>query len=248
MLTGNGLARRVHIALIALLVLGVAGSYWMSVRARGAARDGVAEQAEALVDSSLTLVFRPDDLQHDASSDRVRDLTRAIDDVVFDPSDFESVTLFGANGEILFSTEDGNIGQRLTGERSRIRAAFNGPPQTRVVDDRLVVTVGLHFPSGAGSTSAVELSRPADDIASAAGPWRTNTFFLAGALILVARAPAARCRDPGTDARRGAEAPDPGATAGDEGGSGGAPPRGDPRAGGRAAGDPLAGPVPRHPR
>ena len=59
MLTGNGLARRVHIALIALLVLGVAGSYWMSVRARDTARDGVAEQAEALVDSSLTLVFRP---------------------------------------------------------------------------------------------------------------------------------------------------------------------------------------------
>ena len=198
MLTGNGLARRVHIALIALLVLGVAGSYWMSVRARDAARDGVAEQAEALVDSSLTLVFRPDDLQHDASSDRVRELARAIDDVVFDPSDFESVTLFGANGEILFSTEDGNIGQRLTGERSRIRAAFNGPPQTRVVDDRLVVTVGLHFPSGAGSTSAVELSRPADDIASAAGPWRTNMFFLAGALILVVLAA-------GAPGRRGAE-------------------------------------------
>ena len=181
MLTGNGLARRVHIALIVLLVLGVAGSFWMSVRAQATARDAGAEQAEALVDSSLTLVFDPEDLQRDLPSERLRELTRSIDDVVFDPSDFESVVLYASNGEILFSTEDGNIGQQLTGERSRISAAFRGEPQTRLVDGRLVVTVGLHFPSGAGTTAAVELSRPADDIASAAGPWRTNMFFLAGA-------------------------------------------------------------------
>src|SRR5688572_1256846 len=112
MLAGNGLARRVHIALIALLVLGVVGSFWMSSRARATARDRVVEQAEDLVDSSLTLVFRPEDLQRDASPERIRELSRAIDDVVFDPSDFETVTLFAANGEILFSTDDGNIGQR----------------------------------------------------------------------------------------------------------------------------------------
>jgi hypothetical protein len=230
MLTGNGLARRVHIALIALLVLGVAGSYWMGMRARDTARDDGAAQAEALVDSSLTLVFRPDDLQHAASADRIRELSRAIDDVVFDPSDFESVTLFGATGEILFSTEDGNIGQRLTGERDRIRAAFHGAPQTRLVEGRLLVTVGLHFPSGAGTTAAVELSRPADDIAGAAGPWRTNMFFLAGALVLVvlaAGAPSRRGSDttveeprqrvpvipgrmPGAAAKRAIQAPQPG--------------------------------------
>jgi hypothetical protein len=201
MLTGNGLARRVHIALIVLLVLGVAGSFWMSVRAQATARDAVAEQAEALVDSSLTLVFDPEDLQQDLPSERIRELTRAIDDVVFDPSDFESVVLYASNGEILFSTEDGNIGQQLTGERSRISAAFRGEPQTRLVDGRLIVTVGLHFPSGAGTTAAVELSRPADDIASAAGPWRTNMFFLAGALILVVLAA-------GAPMFRGAEASD----------------------------------------
>ena len=198
MLTGNGLARRVHIALIALLVLGVAGSFWMSVRARSTARDDVAEQAEDLVDSSLTLVFRPDDLHRETTPERVRELTRAIDDVVFDPTDFETVTLFGASGQILFSSEDGNIGQRLTGERARIRAAFHGDPQTRFVDDLVIVTVGLHFPSGAGSLAAVELSRPADDIAGAAGPWRTNMFFLGGALVLVALAA-------GAPGRRGSE-------------------------------------------
>src|SRR5919106_1486820 len=231
MLIGNGLARRVHVALIALLVLGVAGSLWMSVRARATAQERAVEQAEDLVESSLTLVFRPDDLEGDASSDRVRELSRAIDDVVLDPSDFETVTLFASSGEILFSTEDGNIGQRLTGERARIRAAFRGEPQARLVDDTLSVTVGLRFPSGVGTAAAVELSRPAEDIAGAAGPWRTNMFFLGGALVLVvlaagaparrgadtahaqeprARVPVIPARQPGPQARRPIQPPQPG--------------------------------------
>lgn len=231
MLTGNGLARRVHVALIALLVLGVAGSFWMSLGARSTAQERAVEQAEDLVESSLTLVFRPDDLQRDASPERIRELTRAIDDVVLDPSDFETVTLFAPSGEILFSTEDGNIGQRLSGERPRIRTAYRADPQARLVDDTLSVMVGLHFPSGVGSTAAVELSRPADDIAGAAGPWRTNMFFLGGALILVvlaagasarrgadaapaqelrARVPVIPARQPGAPARRMIQAPQPG--------------------------------------
>jgi len=231
MLTGNGLARRVHVALIALLVLGVAGSLWMSVRARSTAQERAVEQAEDLVESSLTLVFRPDDLEGDASSERIRELSRAIDDVVLDPSDFETVTLFASSGVILFSTEDGNIGHRLTGERARIRAAFRGEPQALLIDDTLSVTVGLRFPSGVGTAAAVELSRPAEDIAGAAGPWRTNMFFLGGALVLVvlaagaparrgadaahaqdprARVPVIPARQPGAQARRPIQPPQPG--------------------------------------
>src|SRR5688572_13964578 len=185
MLTGNGLARRVHVALIALLVIGVAGSFWMSVRARATAQERAVEQARVIADSSLTLVFRPDDLQHEASADRIRELSRSIDDVVLDPSDFTTVTLFSGSGEILFSTEDGNIGQHLAGERQRIKQAYRGQPQSELIDETLSVLVGLRFPSGVGNTAAVELSRPANDIAGAAGPWRTNTFSLGGALALV---------------------------------------------------------------
>jgi signal transduction histidine kinase len=202
MLTGNGLARRVHVALITLLIIGVAGSFWMSMRARTTAQERAVEQAQVIADSSLTLVFRPDDLQHEASPERIRELSRSIDDVVLDPSDFNTVTLFSATGEILFSTEDGNIGQHLAGERQRIRMAFRGQPQSRLIDGTLSVLVGLRFPSGVGDTAAVELSRPADDIAAAAGPWRTNMFFLGGALALVLLAA-------GAPLRRGADTTDP---------------------------------------
>ena len=205
MLTGNGLARRVHVALIGLLVIGVVGSFWMSLRARSTAEERAVEQAQIIADSSLTLVFRPDDLAHDASPTRIRELSHSIDDVVIDPSDFETVTLFSGSGEILFSTQDGNIGQRLAGERPRIREAFRGQPQARVVDNTLSVLVGLRFPSGVGSTAAVEMSRPADDITGAAGPWRTNMFFLGGALALVLLAAGAPLRR-GADSRDLAEA------------------------------------------
>jgi chromosome segregation ATPase len=201
MVTENGLARRVHIALIGLLVVGVVGSFWMSLRARSTALDRAIDQAQVIVDSSLTLVFRPDDLEDEASSERIRELTRSIDDVVLDPSDFDTVTLFAASGEILFSTDDGNIGQRLAGERTRIRSAFRGEPQATLMGDRLSVLVGLRFPSGVGNTAAVELTRPAEDVAGAPGPWRTNTFFLGGALALVLLAA-------GASARRRADAAD----------------------------------------
>jgi hypothetical protein len=227
---GNGLARRVHVALITLLTLGLVGSFWMSLRARSSAETRAISQAREISDDSLTLVFRPDDLGQPASGDRARELARAVDDVVLDPSDFESVRLFSASGQILFSTNDGEVAQRLPGERTRIRDAFRGETQYRLSGGELIVMVGLHFPSGVGETAAVELTRPADDITGAAGPWRTNMLFLGGALALVllavvggrreqnvetprdlrVRVPVVASRQPAAPAKRSIEAPQPG--------------------------------------
>jgi hypothetical protein len=198
---GNGLARRVQVALIALLALGLIGSFWMSLQARSNAESRVVRQAREITSDSLTLVFRPDDLERPVTGERLRDLSRQIDDVILDPSDFESVTLLSSSGQILFSTEDGQIGQRLAGERSRVRDAFRGETSVRIVGDELTVLVGLRFPSGVGDTAAVELTLPADDVTGAAGPWRTNMWFLGGALALVVLG-AVGGRD-----REGAEAP-----------------------------------------
>jgi chromosome segregation ATPase len=227
---GNGLARRVHLALVALLTLGLVGSFWLSLRARSGAETRAISQAREITQDSLTLVFRPDDLDQPASSDRARELDRAVDDVVLGPSDFETVTLYAASGQIVFSTIDAAIGQRLTGERTRIREAFQGEPQLRINGDELSIMIGLHFPSGVGETAAVELLRPADDVTGAAGPWRTNMLFLGGALALVllavvggnrgavaegphdlrVRVPVVPARQPSGPAKRPIEAPQPG--------------------------------------
>jgi hypothetical protein len=192
----SGLARRVHVALVALLSLGLIGSFWMSLVARSTAEQRVVRQARDIVGDSLTLVFRPADLDGPASGDRLRELSRSVDDVVLDPSDFREVTLFSSNGQILFSTRDGLIGNRLAGERMRIREAFRGEPQVRFGGGDVSVMVGLRWPSGVPEASAVELTRSASEITGAAGPWRTNMFFLGGALALVILAVAAGGRRP----------------------------------------------------
>ena len=226
----NGLARRIHLALIVLLSLGLIGSFWLSMRARSDAEAAAIRQARDIVDDSLTVVFQPDDLAVPASGDRLRELAREVDDVVVDPSDFDHVTLFSGSGEILFSTEDGAIGQRLAGERTRVREAFQGEPQLRIAGDELSVLVGLRFPSGIGETAAVELTRSVTEIAAAAGPWRTNMLFLGGALGLVIiavagggrrgqdegprdlriRVPVIAARQPAQQPMRAIEAPQPG--------------------------------------
>jgi hypothetical protein len=192
----SGLARRVHVALVALLSLGLIGSFGMSLVARSNAEERVVRQARDIVGDSLTLVFRPDDLNDPASGDRLRELGRTVDDVVVDPSDFRDVTLFSSNGQILFSTRDGLIGNRLAGERERIREAVRGEPQVRFGGGDVSVMVGLRWPSGVRQTAAVELTGSASQIAGAAGPWRTNMFLLGGALALVILAVVASGRRP----------------------------------------------------
>src|SRR5215467_14604390 len=104
-LKGYGrIARALLIALGALLVIGIAGSLVMSVRARHSAQDQIVHQAQTITDSSLTLAFTPADLSAPASASRADQLTTQIQAIVIDPSDFDAVTLFSPEGTILYST------------------------------------------------------------------------------------------------------------------------------------------------
>ena len=67
---GTGIAKIASISLAVLLLTGVAGSLVMGARARSAALEDTVTQAKAIADGSLTLVFRPDDV--DAAAADVR--------------------------------------------------------------------------------------------------------------------------------------------------------------------------------
>ena len=181
----NGIARTVLTGLAILLLIGVVGSFVMGSRARGDALENAVTQARAITDSSLTLVLRPEDTDAPASDLRAEALTQQMRTVVVDPSDFDTVTLWSAEGEILYATEEGRIGNQLEGERERIREALKGKPQTRMQDGVLSVMLPLEFSSGVGQPAAVELTRSDSQIVTAAAPWRTNAIFIAVALIVV---------------------------------------------------------------
>jgi chromosome segregation ATPase len=171
--------------LAGLLALGVAGSLMMSVRARNDAQKQIVEQAETIVQRSLTLAFDPEDLEGPVTPERAAQLSQQLTSVVFDPSDFSRVTLYAADGTILYTTELSRIGTQLAGEQGRIQEALKGITQNRVDGGEFSTLMSFRFPSGVGRPSAVELVRDDGPLASAVAPWRTTSFFLFVVLILI---------------------------------------------------------------
>ncbi len=172
-------------ALGGLLVLGILGSLFMGMRARSSAEDSIVEQATVIADRSLTLAFSPSDITAPVTASRAASLTEHISSIVMDPSDFESVTLFGSDGTILYSTQQSLIGTELPGEQSRIMEALKGTPQTKSFDGNFSVMLPLRFRSGAGGPAVVELTRPDTPIRTASGPWNTNALFLFALLAIL---------------------------------------------------------------
>ena len=195
---GTGIAKIATIGLSILLLTGVAGSLVMAARARGTALEDTVTQAKAIADGSLSLVFRPDDVDDMSADVRADQLSDQIRNVVIDPSDFDTVTLWSPNAEILYGTEEGRIGNRLDGERERIKAALRGNPQTEVEGGIVSVMLPLRFESGVGEPAAVELTTSADPVTAAVAPWKTMAWFsglallfVAGLLVWILRHPAA---------------------------------------------------------
>lgn len=168
-----------------LLVGGIIGSILMGVRAKNTAQEVVVSQAQSIADSSLSLVFEPSDLTAPATTERAAQLTEQIQRVVVDPSDFDSVTVYSPEGTILYSNEEGRIGNTLPGLKDQIRDVLRGATEVTPSQDTVAVMLPLRFQSGVGSPAAVELTRSITPIATAAGPWNTNAMFLFGLLVVL---------------------------------------------------------------
>ena len=177
--------RTMILALAGLLVLGIAGSLMMSLRARNDATRQIVDQAKTLSERSLTLVFTPEDLDAPVDTERAATLAQQITTTVLEPSDFTAVILYGSDGTILFATDVGRIGTQLAGEEGRIREALKAVPQTRLTADDFSVLVSFRFPSGVGQAAGVELTRSNAPITGAAAPWRAMALFLFVVLVLL---------------------------------------------------------------
>lgn len=169
----------------ALLIVGIIGSLLMGVRAQRTAEEMVVSQARSIADSSLSLVFEPTDLTAPVGSIRAAELTEQIQGVVVDPSDFDQVTVYSPEGTILYSTEEGRIGNELPGEKDHIKEALKDTPVVTTYQGNVSIMLPLRFRSGVGSPAVVQLTRPNTPIATAPGPWNTNALFLFAMLVVL---------------------------------------------------------------
>ena len=156
----TGFARNLLIALAIVLVGGVAGSFWMGIRAKDAVVTSTVSQVQTIADNSLTLVFKPADLSGPASDERAAALRDQVAASVLDTSPFTAVTLWSQDGHILFSSDVGRIGTSLPGMRDRIKSAIKGDAQTQDIDGSFSVMAPFQLPSGVGNPAAIELIRP----------------------------------------------------------------------------------------
>jgi hypothetical protein len=145
----------------------------------------VVSQARSIADSSLSLVFEPTDLTAPVGSIRATELTDQIQGVVVDPSDFDQVTIYSPEGTILYSTEEGRIGNELPGEKDHIKDALKDTPVVTTYQGNVSIMLPLQLRSGVGSPAVVQLTRPNTPIATAPGPWNTNALFLFAMLVVL---------------------------------------------------------------
>ena len=102
-----------------------------------------------------------------------------------DPSDFDQVTVYSPEGTILYSTEEGRIGNELPGEKDHIRDALKDTPVVTTYQGNVSIMLPLRFRSGVGSPAVVQLTRSDAPIATAPGPWNTNALFLFAMLVVL---------------------------------------------------------------
>ncbi len=182
---GYGAARNLLVSLGVALLIGAGLSGTMAIRERSAAVAALEQQATTITDSSLTLVFKPSDTGQIASPTRTDELSERLGAVVLDPSEFDSVTLYDDSGVILYSTDEGRIGNDIAGEEDRIAAALRGRPRSSLANGVVSVMVPLEFRSGVGEDSVIELTRSDGPIASAGSAWRTMAIALFLGVVIV---------------------------------------------------------------
>src|SRR5439155_160130 len=149
----TGFARNLLIALAIVLIGGIAGSFWMGIRAKDAVVTSTVTQVQTIADNSLTLVFKPADLSSPATGDRATALLDQVTASVLDTSPFTHVTLWSQDGRILFSSNTGvqpapvlPISQPRTlldpptpGIREEAEARRRAEERARSAEDRLEV-------------------------------------------------------------------------------------------------------------
>lgn len=179
------LARTLLLTLAALLAVGAVGSMFLGARAIDQAKQSATEQAQTIVDNSLSLALLPSDVVSPASTSRADLITAHLTPVLFDPTPWDDVAIWSTDGTIVYSTDRSLIGQRPEEARTSVHnTTTRGTVSAEQNNGMFTVLVPLRFRSDGSIAAAIQLGRPDDTIVAAGRPWRYNAILMTIGVIV----------------------------------------------------------------
>ncbi len=169
-------------ALGAVLLLVSAMALGQAERVQASLVADATTSAEALVDAALAPVLTPTDAAVPATGTRYATLAGAVESQVLTDGTVRTVTIWAADGTILFAGDVSLVGDEVRAMRPTVLSVIGDEPRSDVSRGLLRSFVPIELAPGV--SVAVELDRSADPVSSAADPWRLLALVAAAGALL----------------------------------------------------------------
>jgi len=170
-------------ALSFVLVAAVGTSMVMGMRARSAATDAAAKDAELIAQTQLAPLLMPRDLMAPIVGNRASELTHAIENTITSASSVARVRIYSSLGKILYADDPKIVGTRPTYLKDLTTEVAAGDATTATHSGLLQTYVPIWL-NPDGTVVVAEMSQAAGPIAAqASGPW-TLMALACGVLLL----------------------------------------------------------------
>jgi len=132
-----------------------------------------------------TTLRQSKDLAESVGHNRRKELLAAVGKRILQASPITALSVWSPDGTMVFSTAPGSVGDRLSGERDRLRRVMRGGVESVVEGSVFRTYVPLRVEPGSEAQGVVQLDRPyAPMLTAATRPWRLVTNGLALGLLI----------------------------------------------------------------
>ncbi len=174
--------RVIRVGLPVALATGVGVCFILGGIARSGLIDDAAASARATAEGALAPLLTQKDLRGPIAGQRYAQILRAVQERIPGPGPIERVTLWSAQGRVLFDLDRALVGTRDPSMGEVLTSASSGGLLHRVVGGELQTFVRIG--AGGGQTAVAELDRPLAPVEAGASWWRIPQVALAVLFLL----------------------------------------------------------------
>jgi hypothetical protein len=176
--------RPVWAALTALLLIGMVASLFLAARAKQSAEAAATARAQVAVQNELAPLLTSSDVAQPATGERYQTLSALVTRRLLSAGSSDGVTLYSADGTVLFGLERGMVGRRVPSLRGRIDGVLRDGRQSEVRGDTFHAFVPLRLRPDEDPVGVVDVTQPYTPLwESASKPWRLASIAFAALLL-----------------------------------------------------------------